>query len=248
MGHWYFLDGTPCHTITNEKTGKTRNTDLRDARKLGLRPSVTTIIGILDKPALAMYKQKQLLDACADHPFVWGKDEEAWRNEVVRIANIHAKERAKVGSAVHAAIDKSFTKEVHEYEIIVKALHVFMQEHLPDVNWVSEKSFCVNDYAGTVDLHSLESNIVLDFKTKDVDDITKILAYAEHSMQLVAYAEGLGLKSPRCINIFINTRDIEKPEFKIIEHTKEQIDRAREMFYLLVKLWKLQNKVSDYVE
>lgn len=245
MGHWYERGtGKPVHTVTNEKTGIVRDTSLREARKLNLVPSVTSILSILDKPALAMYKQKQLLDACADHPFIWGKDEEAWRTEVVRIANLHARERAKVGSAIHAAIDKSFTKEVHEYEEVVQALHIFMQKHLPDVEWVSERSFATADYGGCVDLHSRISSIILDFKTKDVETLDKIGIYAEHSMQLVAYADGLGIENPRCINVFINTRDVNKPEFKLIEHTEKQITKARKMFHLLVQVWKLQNNVE----
>lgn len=246
-GHWYERGtGKPVYTVTNEKTGVVRDTTLREARKLNLVPSVTTILGILDKPALLMYKQKQLLDACADHPFIWGKDEEAWRNECIRIAAIHARERARIGSEVHDAIDKSFCSEKYDtqYAHIVKACHIFMQEHLPDIRWISEQSFATADYGGKIDAHSIDANIVMDFKTKDVDDITNIKAYSEHSMQLVAYADGLGMQNPRCVNIFINTRDLDKPEFKLIEHSKEQIDRARKMFHLLVQLWKLQNKVD----
>jgi hypothetical protein len=53
--HWYSLDGKPCHTVPNKDGDGTRTTTLRDARKLQLLPSVTTIIGILDKPQLTKW-------------------------------------------------------------------------------------------------------------------------------------------------------------------------------------------------
>ena len=55
-GHWYTKDGTPAYT-TMGKTGE-RNTTLRDARKLGLLPSVTTIIGQLSKTGLNTWLQQ----------------------------------------------------------------------------------------------------------------------------------------------------------------------------------------------
>jgi hypothetical protein len=49
-GHWYDHDGKPMYTIVGAN-GKERNTTLRDAKKEGLVPSVTTIIGIAAKPS-----------------------------------------------------------------------------------------------------------------------------------------------------------------------------------------------------
>ena len=50
-GHWYDHDGNPMYTIIGAN-GKERNTTLRDAKKEGFVPSVTTIIGIAAKPSL----------------------------------------------------------------------------------------------------------------------------------------------------------------------------------------------------
>jgi len=58
-GHWYTKDGTPAYT-TIGKTGE-RPTTLRDARKEGLLPSVTTINGQLSKAGLDTWKQQQVL-------------------------------------------------------------------------------------------------------------------------------------------------------------------------------------------
>lgn len=60
-GHWYSTKGEPFHTVPNKtKPGTSRPTTLKDARALGLLPSVTSILGILDKPQLTDWKLEQL--------------------------------------------------------------------------------------------------------------------------------------------------------------------------------------------
>lgn len=59
--HWYDVTGKACHTVPNKsKPGESRATSLTDARKLGLLPSVTTILDLLDKPQLTDWKLEQL--------------------------------------------------------------------------------------------------------------------------------------------------------------------------------------------
>ena len=45
-GHWYDRAGEPMYTIIGAN-GKERNTNLRDAKSLGLVPSVTTVMKII---------------------------------------------------------------------------------------------------------------------------------------------------------------------------------------------------------
>ena len=61
-GHWYAQDGEPMYTIVGAN-GVERNTTLRDARKEGFVPSVTTIIGIAAKPSLENWKIDQALNS-----------------------------------------------------------------------------------------------------------------------------------------------------------------------------------------
>lgn len=63
--HWYRADGQSCHTMPTKAGAKnaTRPTTIKDARLQGLFPSVTTILGILAKPQLDDWKQKQVQDA-----------------------------------------------------------------------------------------------------------------------------------------------------------------------------------------
>src|SRR4249919_1542933 len=57
-GHWYDRNGKPCYQQATQKGG-VRPTDLRDGRKLGLVPSVTTVLSVLAKDALTTWKVKQ---------------------------------------------------------------------------------------------------------------------------------------------------------------------------------------------
>ena len=61
-GHWYDHDGKPMYTIIGAN-GKERNTTLRDAKKEGFVPSVTTIIGMIAKPSLENWKINQALNS-----------------------------------------------------------------------------------------------------------------------------------------------------------------------------------------
>ena len=64
-GHWYARDGEPMYTIIGAN-GKERNTTLRDAKSIGLVPSVTTILGMVAKPALENWKLTQAIKAAID--------------------------------------------------------------------------------------------------------------------------------------------------------------------------------------
>ncbi len=59
-GHWYTQEGKPAYTVVGSN-GKVRNTTLRDAKKLKLLPSVTTVMSVAAKPGLEAWKQQQLL-------------------------------------------------------------------------------------------------------------------------------------------------------------------------------------------
>ena len=58
--HWYTRNGVPQYTVEAKKGGQ-RNTTLRDARAMGLVPSVTTILNIIAKPGLTLWLQQQVL-------------------------------------------------------------------------------------------------------------------------------------------------------------------------------------------
>ena len=55
------------HTVPSAK-GEARATTLRDARKLGLLPSVTNVLGVINKPELVEWKMTQAVLAALTLP------------------------------------------------------------------------------------------------------------------------------------------------------------------------------------
>jgi hypothetical protein len=84
-----------------------------------------------------------------------------------------------------------------------------------------------------VDLHGL--NVVIDYKTKDFDEegSKKKMAWDEHSMQLSAYAHGLGFPDARKINIFVSRNN---PGL-ITHHEWDSDDYER--FDCLLRYWQI---------
>ena len=82
--HWYQRDGVPLHTVLSAK-GEPRPTTLRDARKLGLLPSVTNILGVIAKPGLTSWLQEQAVLAALTLPRIEGESEDAFAHQWSRI-------------------------------------------------------------------------------------------------------------------------------------------------------------------
>src|SRR5512136_668210 len=70
--HWYRRDGEPLHSVPSAK-GEPRPTTLRDARKLGLLPSVTNVLGVINKPELVEWKMTQAVLAALTLPRLEGE-------------------------------------------------------------------------------------------------------------------------------------------------------------------------------
>jgi len=60
--HFYTPEGKDMYTVIGAN-GKERDTNIRDARKHGYIPSVTTILNVLNAPELSRWKEGRLLEA-----------------------------------------------------------------------------------------------------------------------------------------------------------------------------------------
>ena len=97
-GHWYTAEGAPLHRM-EAADGEFRNTTLRDARKLGLLPSVTSILGCIDKPALGDWRLRQVVDACASVGLTGEVTDQTFR-EIKDRAFAQVADAADLGSSV----------------------------------------------------------------------------------------------------------------------------------------------------
>lgn len=205
MGHFYDSAGNPCYTYKNAK-GEEKDTTLREAKKFGWWPSVTTILQVKASPGLDVYRQNQLLDAAWNLSFAemdggglfsgnefFGYPED-FKRAVLKQSKEHAKKAADKGTLIHDAIEKYFIKGTYDTETgdIVEPVIKFLDDEFPGVAWVAEKSFTSPlGFGGKVDLHCPNAKIVVDFKTKDLDNLDKVKSYENNTMQSAAYAVGL---------------------------------------------------------
>jgi hypothetical protein len=237
-GHWYAKDGTPAYTIVG-KNGKERATTLRDARNLGLVPSVTTITGTLAKPALDLWKQKQVIFATQNNPWEEDETEEQYVARILNIAKEESKKAAEEGTRIHGAIEQHYLTGTHSIEYgahVVGVVEAVGAKFGWSQEWIAEKSFADELFGGKIDLHSKE--VVIDFKTKEFTEDKLPDAYDENIIQLAAYRHGLGYpynRQCKCANVFIS-RNV-PGLIHIVEHEEEEIKRGFEMFKHLLALW-----------
>jgi hypothetical protein len=245
-GHWYGSDGSPQYSV-KAKNGNLRATTLADARKHGLVPSVTTVMKVAAAPGLEVWKQEQLLLAALTLPKRPDESEKDYITRIVADSKETGKAAAERGTRIHESIEKWFDgdKKV-EHPEIAEACMKAINDHfdIKDASqWVTEASFADPlGFGGKVDLHS-PHGIVVDYKTKEFTDPDDVKGYDEHVMQLAAYRIGLGIPEARCANAFASVN--EPGLIKMIEWTKEELQRGWAMFSLLLKFWKLKNKFGE---
>lgn len=235
--HWYGRDGSPAYTVL-AKNGNPRNTTLADARKLGLVPSVTTIMGMAAKPGLEAWKQTQMLLAALTLPRAPEESEDSYVRRIVSDSKEQGRAAAQRGTEIHEALEKWYEgvliADKAEYQLGVGEA---VKEAFGDLNWLPEKSFAHElGYGGKIDLHTKDGDgVVIDFKTKEFSDPDKVEGFDEHCMQLAAYRVGLDLPLARCANVFVS---VTIPGMVVVkEWNQAELERGYAMFSALRDFW-----------
>lgn len=239
--------------------GIERDVTLRDARKCGHVPSVTTVLGVITKPALTTWMVQQGILAALTLTRYMGESDSDYVARVMRDSQKQAKAASEEGSRIHDAIELSYKgRRVPEaYIQHVQATRSAIAELFPDIeDWVPEASFAHPDgYGGKIDLYSPSTGIVIDFKSKDGDfSDGKRLAYDQH-YQLAAYQNGIGQPggnswvskhvknirelAPPCANIFVSRTHPGKVAVHVWKSA--EIHEAKGIFWHTLQLWKRMN-------
>lgn len=247
--HWYQRDGTPCHTMVARDGGQ-RPTTVRDARKLGLFPSVTNVLGVINKPELVQWKMEQAVLAALTLPRGPGEELDAFARRVVEDSQARLQSAVEFGTALHAGA-----------EAVAKGL--YPDPDNPAAAWVAEygkwfkarvervvwaERVLVNPvmgYAGTADLlieHREYGRTLVDIKTQGVKEGAdgqrlKPRVYSSWCYQLAAYRAALE-EPVRCLNLIVNSIRPEAP----VEHvwTEEEVMKAGAGFASAHCLWCLE--------
>jgi hypothetical protein len=230
--HWYAKDGTPTYTVT-AKNGEQRSTTLRDAKKMGLLPSVTTIMKAAASPGLEAWKLNQMMLAALTLPRAEGEGEESFIKRIQADSKDQARKAAERGTQVHTAIEQFFDGQINANDLpYLEPVYKVVNDTFGNLVWAVEKSFAAESgFAGKVDLHSRDGEgVVADFKTKEFtsDTLEKVAGFDENVMQLAAYRNGLKLPNARCANIFVS---VTEPGLVVVkEWTQEELVRGWAMF------------------
>jgi hypothetical protein len=247
------------------KPGQFRNTSLADARKLGLLPSVTNIIGLLDKPQLTAWKIEQAILAAVTMPkHDWDiKDPEEICRDILQASKEETEVARVFGQAMHGAVENFVCtgEEPDNPDLIPYFEHFkdWWEREVEDV-YISEKTVVGYGYAGRLDFKGrLRSHgvSICDFKTrkrlapsvaaKKKGELGKFSTYAEDCIQLTAYedAEG-GLnnledpldetpKTENLVSVFLDSREPSPVEVHV--WSEEDKHRYRRAFSSLCHLW-----------
>lgn len=248
--HWYDRNGVPCY---EQKTGKggLRPTDLRDARKFGLVPSVTTVLSVLAKPALVKWMVEQALDAALTLPRRDGESLDDFKRRALEDSQAQTKAASEEGTRIHDAIEASFKGRPVplKYAMHVDEVQKRLREVYPGVtDWIAEASFAhVSGFGGKVDLHSPSTGIVVDHKGKDGDFSDGKKLHYDQNYQLAAYNRGLLLPPSECMNLFVSRTHPGKVAHHIWK--RKDVDEGWLVFESALETWKrLRRFDSSFAE
>jgi len=246
--HWYCaITGQPRYTTVSKKTGKVRNTTLRDAKAAPgtLVPSVSTINGQLSKEGLTSWFQQEAVKAAMENPRGLQEEEKDYIARILDLAKQKSQEAMTRGTLIHDFIEAFYNQEyMPEMPAYVRKVDEAITAHFGTQLWIPEQSLVNQEgYGGKCDLYAKPrhdfNGVVIDFKTteKSPGDLTP---YLEHTLQLAAYREVLA-PAARCANVYINGTT---NEVAIYEHSEQDIRDGYEMFLSLLKIYKLKTGLN----
>lgn len=245
--HWYTRAGECCYEIRGAN-GKMRDVTLRDARKLGLVPGVSSILRMEHKDALQRWLIDQAYMAALTLPQVPGETLDAFKERCKIDAAAQAEKARDRGTWLHASLQGYFENQPMNSDDVPFVMPVvkwlgerFGANHV----WRSETSFASPlGYGGKCDLRSGQIPIVIDFKFKDMAaDHEKQLAYSEHAMQLWAYDHGFGYGGKAIkLNLFISST---VPGVIFPHEWGPESAHEFDAFLCLLKLWQIRKQYQS---
>jgi len=233
------------------KKGAMRSTTLSDARKMGLYPSVTTIMRLLDKPNLTAWRIEQAVLSALTLPATPGESLDDRARRIVKDADEQVTKASALGHLVHDAIEEYVTKgcllypdpKVHN---LIKTFIEWWNHNCTKLHYAEKTVVHAGyGYAGRLDCKAEIKGrgiCIIDFKCrKPSKDGGR--CYPEDAMQLSAYKEADALTSPNtpetCLSIILNS---EEPGLFVKEWPKDEIIHSFECFRRLCDLWKCLKK------
>lgn len=264
-GHWYTRTGKPCHKQPTKKgaANKTRPTNISDAKKQKLLPSVSGITKMMSSFGLEIHKMKEVAKACFNSPAYGGEEIDTYVNAMLERAGEDAGQAADLGTIVHKAIEDFFSGvgyedgevilsngfSCHLSDLVNPAIAKFSSLQV-DVSF-SEKVLVnlEHGYAGTTDIiWRSDSQVgILDWKSKRTKPGEPVKTIDSHPMQIAAYiAAHYGnnvadekFEGTKGYNIYISTTQPGRVD--VVEYGPKELFRAWQAFLACCELWRYTN-------
>lgn len=220
--HWYHpATGKPCHEVPykdKKRAGEMRPTTLKDARELGLVPSVTNLLNIIANPALLNWKIQQVLLASMTLPRNNGESEEDYVERIIKDSEAYTAKTADIGARIHDAVDNYLThgNDTSTPDIAPQCHRVYdwIEANVSHVS-ANEEVIIGNGFAGRVDLiaglKGLSGEFILDFKTRSPYK-GALTARKSDLWQLCGYRLGYGDPRVGVASLLINRDAPTDPE------------------------------------
>lgn len=243
-GHWYTRNGTPAYYQPNKsKPGLWRPTTVRDAKVLGLAPSVTGITGIVRKIALENWIATQYILSALTLPQNPGESLDNFAQRVVRDARIEGQNAADFGTQVHSladmylhnklpdtltSVDYSFLQGIMEWCTVhrVEAMETefsfcnldddpYIYAGRGDIMGVVNKAPPVTCNCGCINWPEDSFFFVGDWKTQKSTPGKPFNFYGDWNPQLKAYSHGVGEPDAMCLSLVISSTEPGRVESKL---------------------------------
>lgn len=236
-GHWYARSGEPMYEVA-ARDGSMRAATLRDARKHGWYPGVTSIIKCAAAPGLEKWKQDQVLMAALTLPRIDGESNDQLCARILADSQEQGRKARDRGTEIHAAIQGHYEGKPPSEELwpFVKGVSERLAANFGDRPWIAEKP-CAHPlgFGTKSDLHC---DAVIDFKGSEFteDDLHTLKTWDEHAMQLAATREALHLVGAPCAIVYVS-RTVPGLA-KVCYIDEPELARGWDMFRGLLNYWK----------
>jgi len=220
-----------------------------------LFPSVTTVLKIINKPAITQWQQKVMLESVENSlknkpkHALSASEELKWRKDILQTAK-HVpdklrNEAADLGTRAHAFIDENLLRDKMRDDVPEELRHIVQGFEA----WRKNAGLCFVQrdtqvwsteykYAGALDALAIRTStrglVILDWKTSS-------LFSHQYAYQIAAYAKALEEMSKKSVEeAWVVRFDKYKPSFEIKK--VENLDESFEAFRCALILWNAQNK------
>lgn len=239
-GHWYDRDGTPRYEVM-AKDGTMRPATLRDARKFGWYPGVTSIIKCAAAPGLDNWKRDQVLMAALTMPRTGNESSEQLKAMILADSEAQGKKAREWGTDFHAAIQGHYEGKPPSEDMLdhVRGAVEVIRQNCGERKWIAEKP-CAHPlgFGTKSDLHAFGGDRFLDFKGSDFtkEDAPTLKTWDEHAMQLAATRKALGYETGDCAIVYVSR--IVPGLSRLIWIDEDDLAKGWEMFTALLAYWK----------